>query len=97
MFIMPMGKTMPMKRDFGNANHAELRMLFTLSRKSKRLMTVKGGAAYLHIFSQILKKFSLSDIALTSGLVYRLRMKKGASRTVFFFFFGMSLTPFAFR
>lgn len=87
-----MGNMISTKRDFENENHGELRMMFKLSRKSKRLITIKGGAVYLHIFSQILKKFSLS--IMTSGVAYLLRMRKGESHAFFFFFFGISLTAF---
>ncbi len=92
MFIIPMENMAPIKRDFGNENHAGFRMPFTVNIKIKRLTTVKGGAEYLLIFPQVLKKFSLSAMALISGLSYCLRMKKGALTTISFFFFGTLLT-----
>ena len=91
---MPMENMASMRRGFGNENWARSRMPCAVNRKSKRLTTVMGHAEYLLIFPQILKKFSLSAMALTSGRSYGVRMKKGALTKISFsfFFFGTLLT-----
>ncbi len=67
-------------------------MPYAMNRKSKRLTIVMGHAENLHIFPQILKKFSLSAMALTSGLSYHLLIRKGGLTIISFFFFGTLLT-----
>ena len=93
MFIVPTENMTPKKRGFEKENSARFRMPYAVNKMNNRLTIIIGNAAYLQIFAQILKKFILSTMALTSGLSYCLRVKMGALTTIsFFFFFGTLLT-----